>query len=235
MRAAFITLSSLNAALYAVVGYFTYLGIFAPIVGVVRFWPPVVIPAAFAVAFGPLVGAVGAAIGIFISDMLIHGNAFLSLTVGVPANFICFYLIGYLSRLEARRAVPASIGVQLLPIAAVIILLQAALLDFETALILGGACIVALALSFIVSIVAERWRSYIFAASAGLLVGSLIVGFGVWLFSQFFLLPTGAQNLPLTAAVIWFTWTYSTEIPFLVALAPPLIWALKQAGWRYAS
>jgi hypothetical protein len=40
-------LIAMNAALYAGVGYLTFLGIFAPVVGTVRFWPSVVIPAVF--------------------------------------------------------------------------------------------------------------------------------------------------------------------------------------------
>ena len=97
MRPILLMMISLNAALYAGIGYLTFLGIFAPIMGVVRFWGiAVVIPAIFAALFGPLVGGLGAAIGIFISDMIIHGNALLSITVGVPANFVMFYLIGWI-------------------------------------------------------------------------------------------------------------------------------------------
>ncbi|MEM3031716.1 MAG: hypothetical protein QXK39_02235, partial [Nitrososphaerota archaeon] len=77
-------LIAINAALYAGVGYMTFLGIFAPVVGTVRFWPVVVIPALFAVVFTPRIGALGAGLGIFISDLVIHGDAVLSLTVGVP-------------------------------------------------------------------------------------------------------------------------------------------------------
>ena len=86
---------ALSASLYAVIGYASYLGIFTPMIGVVRFWPSVFIPAVFAVLFGPRVGGISAAIGIFISDMMIHGNALLSLSVGVPANFVCFYSVGW--------------------------------------------------------------------------------------------------------------------------------------------
>jgi uncharacterized membrane protein len=94
-----VTMISLCAALYVVLGYLTFLGVFAPIVGIVRFWGiAVVVPAVFAFLFGGVVGGVGAAIGIFISDMLIHGNALLSLTVGVPSNFVMFYIIGRLGR-----------------------------------------------------------------------------------------------------------------------------------------
>jgi len=89
-----------SAALYAIVGILTNLGIVSPVVGVVRFWPAVIVPATFAVLFGPWVGGTGAAIGIFLSDMIQpgHGIALLSLTVGVPANFAGFFLIGLIAR-----------------------------------------------------------------------------------------------------------------------------------------
>jgi hypothetical protein len=54
-------LIAMNAALYAGVGYLTFLGIFAPVVGTVRFWPSVVIPAVFAVVYSPRIGALGQA------------------------------------------------------------------------------------------------------------------------------------------------------------------------------
>ncbi|RLE80596.1 MAG: hypothetical protein DRJ36_02085, partial [Thermoprotei archaeon] len=100
MKTVDLVATGVCGVLYAVVGYLTYLGIFCPVVGVVRFWPVVVIPAVFSVLFGPIAGGVGAAIGIFISDMLVHGNALLSVTVGVTSNFTCFYLIGVLSRMD---------------------------------------------------------------------------------------------------------------------------------------
>lgn len=64
----------------------------------VRFWPAVVVPAVFSVLFGPLFGGVGAAIGIFISDMLSHGMPFLSLSVGVTSNFTAFYILGHMTK-----------------------------------------------------------------------------------------------------------------------------------------
>ena len=58
-----IILTAVNASLYTAVGCLTYLGI---VVFGVRFWPAVVVPAVFSVLFGPFVGGVGAAIGIFL-------------------------------------------------------------------------------------------------------------------------------------------------------------------------
>ena len=42
-----------SAALYAIVGVLTNMGLVAPVVGVVKFWPAVIIPGVFAVLFGP--------------------------------------------------------------------------------------------------------------------------------------------------------------------------------------
>ena len=60
-----IIVTGICGALYAVVGYLIYifLPITAPGIGIVRFWPSVVIPATFAVLFGPMVGGLGAAMG----------------------------------------------------------------------------------------------------------------------------------------------------------------------------
>ena len=102
------------AALYAVVGRltagFTFLG--------VGFLPAVVIPAVFAVLYGPWVGGISGAIGIFIRDMFVHGNAALSLAAGVPPNFILFFLIGYIA---ARDIDNKKITVALVLSAAVIV------------------------------------------------------------------------------------------------------------------
>ena len=90
-----IVLVAINASLYTVVGIMTNFGI---VMFGVRFWPAVVVPAVFSVLFGPVVGGIGAAIGIFICDMLTHGMPFLSLSVGVTSNFIAFYILGRMTR-----------------------------------------------------------------------------------------------------------------------------------------
>jgi len=56
MKTLDVAMIGVSAALYAIVGYLTNLGIVSPLVGVVRFWPSVIVPAAFAVLFGPWVG-----------------------------------------------------------------------------------------------------------------------------------------------------------------------------------
>lgn len=90
-----VVLTAINASLYMTVGVLTSFGV---VLFGVRFWPAVVVPAVFAVLFGPMVGGVGAAIGIFICDMLSHGMPLLSLSVGVTSNFAAFYILGYMTR-----------------------------------------------------------------------------------------------------------------------------------------
>ncbi|HUX79153.1 MAG TPA: ECF transporter S component, partial [Alphaproteobacteria bacterium] len=93
MKTQDIAVIGICAALYAIVGISTANVSFFGI----GFLPAVVIPAVFAVLYGPWVGGISGALGIFIRDMFVHGNAALSLVAGVPANFILFFLIGYIS------------------------------------------------------------------------------------------------------------------------------------------
>lgn len=222
-----VTLAALCASLYAVLGYLSYLGIFAPAVGVVRFWPAVFVPAVFAIVYGPLVGGLGAAIGIFISDMAIHGNALLSLTVGVPANFLGFYTVGLLYRRAPRRLLPLI----LLELAAASAVAAALYLSGLLPLDLAVAALASFAVTLApVLLFKGEERRIVFAGSTGLMLGSAWIGLGVWLYSQAFTLPNGSRSLPAWAALLWFLWTYVTEIPFIAVFAPPVIKALKRAG-----
>ena len=69
-----------------------------------------------------------------------------------------------------------------------------------------------------------EWKSYGLASVIGLIVGSAIIGFGLWGYSQFLTLPlTGFErNAPLYASILWLVWTFATEIPFLVTFVPPI-------------
>lgn len=98
MRVQEITAAALCAALYAVAKAATA---FIPTPwGIGQFAPGVVVPAFFTIVFGPLVGALGAGIGVFVGDLYLSTfgltNPFLSLIAGVPANFVGFYLLGWL-------------------------------------------------------------------------------------------------------------------------------------------
>ena len=234
MRTLTISLSAACAALYAIIGYLTYLGIFAPVFGIVRFWPSVVVPAVFSYLFGPTVGGMGAAIGIFISDMLIHGNALLSLTVGVPANFICFYLIGVLSRRRVKR-ISFFLIVSLIFLVVLLITTcshYVGILHPEVFIVFLVTCILSYVITIVASMRSEKWLMYYIACTVGLAIGSTIIGLGVWGFSQFFLLPEaigGGYNLPFYASLILFIWTFLTEIPFLLFLGPPILSIAEKA------
>lgn len=73
-------------------------------VGHVR--PGVVVPAFFAVAYGPYIGGLGGALGTFIGSLILAtvglSSPPLSLVSGVPGNFAAFFLLGWL--LKKRRS-----------------------------------------------------------------------------------------------------------------------------------
>ncbi len=230
MKTLYVAMTGVSAALYAIVGILTNMGIVSPVVGVVKFWPAVIVPAIFAVLFGPWVGGTSAAIGIFISDMIQpgHGIALLSLTVGVPSNFAGFYLIGLLSRrkMKWRNIILALIigSVAITGLIGYLFIIESLTMDLA-ALFLGilFACV---ALVIGVGLWKPEWKNYGLASVVGLLVGSTIIGLGLWAYSQFLPLPltTGFErNAPLYASSLWLVWTFATEIPFLVTIVPPVV------------
>jgi hypothetical protein len=226
-----LAMTAINAALYPAVGVATYFGVFAPPpLGFVRFWPAVVVPGVFATLFGPWVGGIGAAIGIFASDMVITGNAFLSLTVGVPANFIGFFLVGYIARkqLNLKKLVPVFlIGALTLIVGVYSIatipetrsLFQIQLSVIETIILflatVGGSYL----LIIIVAALWREWRSYGVGSVIGLGVGSIIIGLGLAIYTK----------SPIYLSLGWFIWTFTTEIPFLLLLGPPVLKACYKA------
>jgi uncharacterized membrane protein len=230
-----IMLSGICGALYAVVGFLIYilLPITAPGIGIVRFWPSVVIPATFAVLFGPMVGGLGGALGIFVSDTLIHNDPVLSLTVGVTSNFVGFYLVGLISRknIDWNKTLVLSsviVGLTLVGVGYALYIYSSV-----NAVILFVSIVIA---TYLVTVAVgykwPEWRSYGIGSLVGLGVGSAIIGIGVWVYSHIFVLPIavgGGVNLPLWTAVIWFIWTFATEIPFLITLGPPILKACYKA------
>lgn len=230
MKTLQVAMIGVSAALYAIVGILTNIGIVSPVVGVVKFWPAVIIPAIFAVLFGPWVGGTSAAIGIFISDMIQpgHGIAFLSLTVGVPSNFAAFYLIGLFSRknMKWRNIILALIigSIALTGLIGYLFVIESLSIDL-VAMFLGilFACV---AIVIGVGLWKPDWKNYGFASVIGLIVGSTIIGLGLWMYSQFLPLPltTGFErNAPIYASFLWLVWTFATEIPFLVTIVPPVV------------
>ncbi|MEM0058153.1 MAG: ECF transporter S component [Candidatus Bathyarchaeia archaeon] len=234
-----VAMAGVCAALYALIGRLTDLGI---TFGGVAFWPAAVIPAVFAVLFGPWVGGTGAAIGIFIRDMLFHGDALLSLSAGVTANFAGGFLIGYFARKSPDwRKIGTSMFIGSLTVVAGL-LLPTVLLPAQSEIFTGWPAYVSLivftvavvASIIIMTVVAKRWpewRSYTIGSIIGLGVASLIIALVVWGYSQVFWSPEGYFKAPIPPEFmpLIFVWTFATEIPFVLLLGPPIIKACRNA------
>jgi uncharacterized membrane protein len=214
---------ALNAALYTVLGVLIS-SVFPISFEGVRFWPQVIIPAAFAVVFGPWVGGLGAALGIFISDVSLNGSPLLSLMAGVTSNFLGFWLIGYIAnkKIDLKKSTV---------IYGVVTALCAMVAYIYTNLIAVGVIIGCyLVYSAIVVSRRSKWLSYEIGSAVGLLVGSIIIGLVVPVYAVLF--APNVTTLPaLTSAGVLglFTWTFATEIPFLLVLGPPIIGAIYKA------
>jgi uncharacterized membrane protein len=239
MRSSEIAVTGICAALYAVIGLLTSFGLS---LGGVAFWPAVVIPSIFAVLFGPWVGGIGAAIGIFIRDVMYHGDPLLSLAAGVTSNFAMCFLIGYISRTDLSRK---KLSLSVIIGGAVIVvglLLPTVLLPTESLLFTGlttseitalltvvvVACILAVAILFAFK---REWRKFSVGALIGQGVGATIVAIAVWVYSNLFFSPNGYFESPLPSSFVplVFVWTVATEIPFVLVLGPPIIKACYRA------
>ena len=232
MKTQDIAVIGICAALYAAFGIltsdFSFLGI--------GFLPAVLIPAVFATLYGPWVGGISGAIGIFIRDMFVHGIPLLSLTAGVPPNFILFFLIGYI----AHRSISLKQAVAGVAVAAIALLLptvfflpdftlftglstEAFLLAFILTVILSLAVIAAVAVRW------KEWRSYAIAAVIGQAAGAGLLSVTVWAVSPYFL--SYFVNGPVSATFVLpiFVWTFATELPFILLVGPPIIKACYRA------
>ena len=215
---------ALNVALYVAFGY-----LFSSIVpisfGGVRFWPQVIIPAIFAVVFGPWVGGLGAALGIFLNDILLGNNPLLSLMAGVTSNFVLFSIIGYLSNKKTKLTYSVIISGIVSAFLIIIALL------YSEPLLIGIIYSIAIAASYatliIVAWLYSRWRSYGVGSVIGLLLGSLIIGVLVPVYYRYFTPGASAITMPLILTT--FIFVFATEIPFLLILGPPIIEAVYRA------
>lgn len=237
-RSLTVVLSAVNAALYAGLGALWI--VFPIVVFGIRFWPQVFVPAAFAVLFGPWVGGFGAAVGIFLADVIYgHHDALLSLLVGIPSNFIGFYVLGYLTRREfgrnyERALLATSVAIPIILAALGISLMLTANvtgLSLILIILIGASTVAAVALPL--ALRNKAWSKFAAASSIGLAIGSLIIGVGIVAFSSIFLLPSalGLGSSPLPLAFIYgaTTFTFISEIPFLILLTPPVVKAVRAA------
>jgi len=239
MRSSEIAITGICAALYAVIGLLTSFGLS---LGGVAFWPAVVIPSIFAVLFGPWVGGIGAAIGIFIRDVMYHGDPLLSLVAGVTSNFAMCFLIGYISRTDlSRKKLSLSVIIGSIIIVAGL-LLPTALLPTESLsftrltsveliallTVVVVASILAVAIMFAFK---SEWRKFSVGALIGQGVGATIVAIAVWIYSNLFFSPGGYFKSPIPSSFVplVFVWTVATEIPFVLVLGPPIIKACYRA------
>ena len=237
MKTIEIAMIAICAALYAVVGRLTDLGL--TFLGV-AFWPAVVIPAIFAVLYGSWVGGIGGAIGIFIRDMLFHGIPLLSLAAGVPPNFILFFLIGYLANrnmgtkkivigiIIASIIVVVGLIVPTLLFPAEFIALTGGLTTIEIILVFSLTVILSLAVISVIAVRWHQWRSYAVAAVIAQAVGAGLLSVTVWAVSPFFL-SYFKSPIPATFVLPLFVWTFATEIPFVLLVGPPVINACYKA------
>ncbi|MCL1970328.1 MAG: hypothetical protein FWF66_02575 [Candidatus Bathyarchaeota archaeon] len=215
---------SICSALYAAFGILTggisFFGI--------GFLPAVIIPAVFAALYGPWVGGISGAIGIFIRDILVHGNPTLSLVAGVPPNFILFFLIGYLytKNINLKQTLTI-ITIEIAALLAASILL---LSDFTAYTgLTSNTFLIAFILTIIVSLAAivvisirwKEWSSYAIGAVIGQIIGGLLLSITVWLVSPMFLTHFG-DPLPFIYVLPLFIWLIITELPFII-LAVPII------------
>jgi len=227
-----VATASLNAALYAALGALWTL--FPITLFGVRFWPQVFVPGAFAVLFGPWVGGVGAAVGILVADVVYgHHDVLLSLLVGVPSNFACFSLVGYLTRNQVGRTLRLALIVAGVIIPAIMVAygLYAFSGSSATVVVVLGAVVISLvALPYLAR---SRWADVEASSSIGLGIGSAIIGFGIVAYSSFFVMPEvlglGSNPLPVVFGIGAMLWTYMSEIPFLLAITPPIVKAVQAA------
>jgi uncharacterized membrane protein len=229
--------TAVNAAVYAGVG--ALWTVFPITVYGIRFWPQVFVPATFSVLFGAWAGGVGAAIGIFLADVIYgHHDVLLSLLVGVPSNFLGFFIIGWLTNRTQTRIIKRVLILVSLVIPVVLagygMLLLAGPTGFASPQLLlafVGLVVVVAILGF--TVIRNKWADFEAAASIGLGVGSIIIGLGIVGYSSIFALPAvlglGQNGLPTTFIYSATAFTYLSEIPFLVLLTPPVVAACRAA------
>jgi hypothetical protein len=215
---------ALNAALYVAVGILFY-SVLPISFGPVRFWPQAIIPAVFAVVFGPWVGGIGAALGIFVNDLVLNNNPVLSLLAGVTANFACFWFIGYIAKKKVRW-ISSLVGYGLFT--ALLMVIAYFYTDIVYVYIVGSSYVFFIVFAFMIrKWFNPKWQSYEVASVVGLLVGSAIIGLMVPVYFQYF--APQATPITLGSGLAYLIWTFTTEIPFLLVLGPPIIGAVYLA------
>jgi len=157
------------------------------------------------------------------------------LLVGVPSNFVAFFVLGSLMHKRRSSWVHRILFV-------VSLLIPIGLAGYGVLIVAGinssGFVIGFIGLLVVVTIVGmqvlnHRWASFEVAASIGLGVGSAIIGLGIVGYSSIFALPAvlglGTKALPTTFIYAATSFTYLSEIPFMILLTPPIVSACRSA------
>jgi hypothetical protein len=175
------------------------------------------------------VGGLSGALGIFIRDLVVHGNAGLSIVAGVPANFILFFLIGYITyrNITLKQALAGVVvaAVGLLVPTMIFLPDVAAYTGLSPEMFLLTFVLTIIMSLVVIAVVAIRWKewsSYAIASVIGQAVGAGLLSITVWAVSPFFLSYFGTP-FPASYVLPLFVWTFATEIPFILLVGPPII------------
>ena len=132
------------------------------------------IPAVFAAVFGPRVGALGAGIGIFIGDMMIHGNAVLTLMAGVPSNLVMFAIIGYMANRKTGWKTPlivlGCISAFLVGVSYVVLLSPPYGLGYQ---LLAMAIVIGTYVVLTILVWLTKWKGYVLGSTLRFVGGQL--------------------------------------------------------------
>jgi hypothetical protein len=167
--------------------------------------------------------------------MVVHGNPALSLIAGVPANFILFFLIGYLYtkniNLKQTLICISLAATGLLGASIVLLSDMTAFTGLSTSVFLFTIILTVITSLVVITIVSIRWKewnSYVIGAIIGQIAGGLLLSITVWAVSPLFL---GYFGAPIDAIYVLplFVWTIATEIPFILLIGPPLIKIVQMA------
>jgi hypothetical protein len=107
-----------------------------------------------------------------------------------------------------------------------------ALMPMDIVILFTGVFVMSYAVTLVAGYKFREWLSYEVSSIVGLGVGSAWIGLGLWAYSQILPLPLALgweMYAPFWASFLWFVWTFSTEIPFLVAVVPPILDACYRA------
>ena len=111
------------------------------------------------------------------------------------------------------------------------ILVPTGLLSTVEGWLFSGIIAATYVILLIVAHYSTKWRGYEVGCMVGLLIGAAIIGAMVPVFSQLFIMPGETVLTPLfVSAGLWYlVWTFSTEIPFMIILGPPILEACYKA------